>query len=72
MSWTHERARVAALARCVRNGERPADDPALAEARTRLQGAIAAARIERIISAEPPMTAGERRHLVELLLGGAA
>jgi hypothetical protein len=52
----HHRAKVAALERCVRNGERAPDDPELANARRDLAATRLAETAERIVAAAPPMT----------------
>ena len=75
-TWTSERARVAALKRGVRAGERPADDPALAEAQRNLRVLRAEDYIEKVLSAAPPLTDEQRTRLAELFRpvrhGGAA
>jgi hypothetical protein len=59
------RARVAALARGVRAGERPESD--LAAARADFTAVYAKARIEKILAAAPPLTNEQRAQLAELL-----
>jgi hypothetical protein len=66
-SWTHERARVAALSRATKNGERPADDPELAEARRNLRALRLEEHIQKIVDQAPPLSAEQRNHLAELL-----
>ncbi len=51
MSWTHERARVAALSR-----DRDSDDPDLIAARQALRGARLVDHVERIANDSPPPT----------------
>lgn len=62
-----ERARVAGLTRAVRNGERPADDPDLLDAKQRLREATIAVYIEKTLAAWPPLTDEQRTRLAELL-----
>ncbi len=76
-SWTHHRARVAALSRARRS-----DDPELLAARGALADARAAERreiatertvrhIEKLIAAAPPLSPGQRDRLALLLRGGS-
>ena len=67
MSWTHERARIASITRGIRAGERPADDPALAEAYRNLRELRLAEHIEKILAQAPPLTDEQRVRLAELL-----
>ena len=67
MSWTHERAKVAALSRCVAAGERPADDPELKEARRNLRALRLEDHVARVLSEAPPLTAEQREHIAALL-----
>lgn len=72
-----ERARIAGLKRAIRNGERPANDPALIDAQRRLREATTAAYIAKVLDAAPPLTDEQRTRLAELLspvrmTGGAA
>ncbi len=82
-TWTSERARIAALTRGIRAGERPADDPALAEAYRNLRAlraeegpaddpaqrrALQAEEyIKKTLSKAPPLTDEQRSKLAELL-----
>ncbi len=66
-SWTHERARVAALGR-----HRDADDPVVVSARRDLRAARAEDYIRRLVDAAPPLTAEQRDRLAVLLKAGAA
>ncbi len=61
------RAKIAALTRAVRNGERAADDPELADARRDLAQAQLADYIEKILAQAPPLTDEQRTRLAELL-----
>ncbi len=74
MSWKVKRARVAALARGVRAGERTQAE--LDEARRDLQAEMAEVHITRILAAAPPLSNAQRTSLAELLRpirsGGAA
>ena len=62
MSWTQERARVAALTR-----SRTADDPDLLGARRNLAAARLADYIRRTVDAAPPLTQQQRAALTLLL-----
>jgi hypothetical protein len=66
-SWTSERARVGALARCVKTGERPPDDPDLIEARRNLCALKLEEHIRLALAATPPMTGEQIEHLIALL-----
>lgn len=61
-TWTHERARVAAIARHTPNDER-----ALAEARRDLRAARAEEYIREVVGAAPPLTDDQCRRLAALL-----
>jgi len=62
MSWTHERARVAALTR-----SRPAGDPDLIRARQNLKAERLADHIRETVDAAPPLTVEQRDRLALLL-----
>ncbi len=62
MSWTHERARVAALSR-----SRTPDDPDLANARRDLRVTRAEDYIRELVDAAPPLTDEQRLRLSALL-----
>lgn len=64
-TWTHERAKVAALSR-----SRNADDPELVAARGRLKAELLAAHIERVVSQAPPLTQDQRVRLASILTNG--
>jgi hypothetical protein len=68
MSWTAERARLAALSR-----HRPANDPAVADAARDLRVAVLADSIRSVLDAAPPLTDAQRAELARLLAptGGA-
>lgn len=66
-TWTHERARVAALVR-----HKPADAPEVAEARRDLRAARLADYVRRVIDEAPPLTDDQRRRIAALLQGGDA
>ncbi|WP_076245133.1 hypothetical protein [Mycobacterium sp. SP-6446] len=66
-SWESERARVAALARCVKNGERSPEDPDLIEARRNLRALKLEEHMRLALSAIPSMTDDEIEHLISLL-----
>lgn len=59
------RASVAAITRCVRNGERSPDE--LLVAKDRLEQAKVSATIDKLISDAPPLTEQQRTRLAELL-----
>lgn len=62
MSWTNDRARVAALSR-----SRTPDDPDLAAARRDLRAARAEDYIRKVVEAAPPLTDEQVRRLSVLL-----
>ena len=62
MSWTNDRARVAALSR-----SRTPDDPDLAAARRDLRAARAEDYIRSVVDAAPPLTDEQVRRLSVLL-----
>ena len=64
MSWTQERARVAALTR-----SRTVDDPDLVGARRDLAAARLADYIRKTVDAAPPLTQQQRDELTLLLRG---
>ena len=62
MSWTVDRARVAALTR-----SRKSDDPELISARQNLRASRLEDYIKRTVDAAPPLTAEQRDRLALLL-----
>ncbi len=62
MSWTHHRARVAALTR-----DRAPDDPELVDARRSLAAAHLEDYIAKTLAAAPPLTAAQRARLRNVL-----
>lgn len=62
MSWTRDRAQVAALSR-----SRPADDPELVAARRRLAQHTLDDHIARVVDNAPALTAEQRDRLAALL-----
>ncbi|EYR63262.1 hypothetical protein N866_01820 [Actinotalea ferrariae CF5-4] len=64
-TWTHHRAKVAALSR-----DRSPDDPALTSARQSLKAARLEDYIRRTVDAAPPLTPEQRDRLALLLRGG--
>ncbi len=62
MSWTRERASVAALAK-----HRTPDDPDLADARRDLKAARLEDYIRTVVSTAPPLTPDQRDRLALLL-----
>lgn len=71
-TWTTERAKVAALTRAVRAGERPADDPALIEARRNLRALRLADHVADVVAGWPPLSDDQKSHIASLLRDGAA
>jgi hypothetical protein len=67
MSWTQDRARVAALSR-----SRTPDDPDLADARRALRAARAEDYIRALVDAAPPLTEDQKRRLSVLLNGASS
>lgn len=72
MSWTHERAKIAALSRCVAAGERKADDPELAAARRNLRALRLEDHVTRVLAEAPPLTQEQLERIAALLRVGAA
>lgn len=66
-TWTHHRARVAALSR-----DRQPDDPDLIDARRDLRAQRLADYIKRVVDTAPPLTPAQRDRLALLLRGAAA
>ena len=64
-SWTHHRARVAALSR-----DRLPDDPDLIEARRDLRAERLADQIRKTVDAAPPLSREQLDRLATLLRGG--
>jgi hypothetical protein len=62
MSWTTERARIAALSR-----SRKADDPDLITARRDLRAEKLADHIRQVVDAAPPLSDEQRDRLAALL-----
>lgn len=71
-SWTHERARVAALSRRVQAGERAPDDPELAAARQRLRAAKLEDHVRKVVTEAPPLSDDARDRIVAILRSGVA
>jgi hypothetical protein len=67
VDWKQERGRHNALKRY-----RPADDPALVDARRDLRAARAEDYIRKLVEASPPLTDEQRAGLAVLLRSGAA
>lgn len=63
MSWTRERARVAALSR-----SRSSDDPELVDAHRNLRAERLADYITRTVDKAPPLSSEQRNKLAALLL----
>lgn len=69
MSWTHERAKVAALSRSVAAGERPPDDPELIEARRNLCALRLEEHVRKVVAKAPPLTPDQRDRIAAILRG---
>lgn len=65
MSWTHDRAKVAALSR-----SRPADDPQLVDARRDLKAARLEDYVCRVVSEAPPLSTEQLDRIAVLLRSG--
>ena len=63
----HERGRIAGLSRAIRNGERPADDGELDDARRNLRAQRLADHLEKVLAEAPPLTNEQRTRLAEPL-----
>jgi hypothetical protein len=66
-TWTSERARIAAISRGIRAGERPANDPALDEAKRNLRALRTEEYITKVLAEAPPLTDEQRCRLAQLL-----
>jgi hypothetical protein len=67
VSWTHDRARVAALSR-----DRKPTDPDLIAAKRDLRASRAEDYISRIVAEAPPLTEDQRSRIAALLQGGGS
>lgn len=63
----HARAKVGALARTVKTGERKPDDPEYVAAKRDLKAANLAQHISRVVDSAPTLTSEQRAKLAELL-----
>ncbi|GAA2082407.1 hypothetical protein GCM10009840_18240 [Pseudolysinimonas kribbensis] len=66
MSWTVERAKVAALSR-----DRQPDDPDLINARRNLKAARLEDYVTKVVADAPPLTPEQRDRIATLLRGAA-
>jgi hypothetical protein len=66
-TWTSERARIAAISRGIRAGERPTNDPALEQAKRNLRALRTEEYITKVLAEAPPLTDEQRCRLAELL-----
>jgi hypothetical protein len=66
-TWTVERARIAAITRGIRAGERQPDDPQLAEARRNLKALRLEEYVRKVLAEAPPLTDEQKTRLAELL-----
>jgi hypothetical protein len=64
---TTARAKIGALSRCIKNGERQPDDPEYLAAKRDLAATSIEEYIERTIAKAPPLTAEQSTQLAELL-----
>jgi hypothetical protein len=71
LSWQSERARIAALRRGIRAGERSADDPALTEAYRNLRAGRLAEHTAKIVGGWPPLTEAQIEDVIAILRAGA-
>lgn len=62
MSWTRERARLAALKR-----HRPSDDPEITSAQRDMDVALLEDHVRRVVDAAPPLSPEQRDRLAALL-----
>jgi hypothetical protein len=69
-SWTSERARIAALKRGIRAGERPANDPALTEAYRNLRALRLEEHVAEILAGWPRLTDSQIYNVVAILRAG--
>jgi hypothetical protein len=65
MTWTHDRARVAALSR-----DRTPDDPDLLAAKRDFRASRAEDYIKRLVAEAPPLTQDQRSRIAALLRNG--
>ncbi|HTY35127.1 hypothetical protein [Mycobacterium sp.] len=70
-TWTSERARIAALKRGIRAGERPADDPALTEAYRNLRAERLAEHVATVVAGFPKLTDEQLNRVAAILHAGA-
>ncbi len=69
-SWKSERGRLAAITRGIRAGERPADDPALTEAKRNLTALRLEEHVTRVLADSPPLTDDQLTRIAALLQAG--
>jgi hypothetical protein len=68
----YQRGRIAGLSRAVRNGERPADDPELNEARQNLAYEQLASHAARVVAGWPQPTDEQVQRIAAILRAGGA
>lgn len=66
----HYRAKVGALTRAVNNGERPANDPELVEAKRNLAAESLARHAREIVAGWPPLTPDQIETVARILRAG--
>jgi hypothetical protein len=69
-TWTSERAKIAAITRGIRAGERPADDPKLVEARRNLRALRLEKHVTEVIDGWPPLSEEQCQRIAGRLLAG--
>ena len=71
-TWTSERARIAALKRGIRAGERPPDDPALVEAYRNLHALRLEEHVIKVLATAPRPTDETLQRIAALLTAGSS
>jgi hypothetical protein len=66
----HHRARIGALKRGIRAGERPADDPALTDAYQNMRAELLAEHVQKVIDGWPPLSSEQLDRVAALLRAG--
>jgi hypothetical protein len=71
-TWTHERAKIAALTRGIRAGERPADDPELETAYRNLRALRLEKHVRDVLATAPRPSDEQLQRIAAILLAGGA
>jgi hypothetical protein len=66
----HHRARIAAIERCVKSGERRSNDPELIEARRNLRAERLADHVKSVVDQAPRLTREQIERIAAILRGG--